>query len=164
MKLDNAKEESIFLNEKLIISQDTHLGKLTITYYMSTGTLHLQGAELIIQLTSKIIQDRYNIILQNEGPSDKEWKGVAIDRSTKKIKKHIEGGSKLCNARIDPHVNLLEEVSDYTKSWKLGMVDRSEPYLHRKQLKEDIGKYIDEWKQVDTDEHTHIPSKLRLHL
>ena len=79
MKLDNAKQESIPQNEKRITCQDTHLGKLTITYYMSTGTLHLQGAEFIIQLTSKIIQDRYNIILQNEGPSDKGWKGVTID-------------------------------------------------------------------------------------
>ena len=170
-KLDTVKQESLLLDEKLIISQDTHLGKLTITYYMSTGTLHLQGADLIIQLTSKIIQDRYNIILQNEGPSDKEWKGVTKDRSNKKIiKNHIKGGSKLCNAKVNPHEckkdNLLEGISGYIKSWKLGKVDRSEPYLHRKQLIEDIGKYIDAWNQEDPDEHIHIyiSSKLRLHL
>ena len=57
---------------------------MTIAYYMSTGTIHLQRAELIIQLTSKIIQDRYDIILQNEGPSGKKWKVVTIDRISKK--------------------------------------------------------------------------------
>ena len=181
-KLDNAKQESTPQNEKLITSQDTHLGKLTITYYMSTGTLHLQGAELIIQLTPKIIQDRYNIILQKEGPSDKGWKGVTKDHDSESMpnlagrnsylsslhrpKRHIKSGSQLCKARINAHVNLLEGISEFAKSWKLGMVDHSEPYLHRKQLIEDIGKYIDAWNQEDPDEHIHIyiSSKLRLHL
>ena len=158
MKLDNKIQISILLNEKLITAQDTHLGKLAITYYMITGTLHLQGAELIIQLTSKIIQDRHSIILQNEGPSDKEWKGATADRSgpesmpilagrnscqcsVNRLKRHIEVGSKLCDSRINPQVNLLVGVSGFAKSWKLGMVDRSEPYLRKKQLNEDISKY-----------------------
>ena len=40
------------------------------------------------------------------------------------------------------------------------MVYHSEPYLRRNQLKEDIGKYIDEWNREDNDEHTHIPYKV----
>ena len=66
-ELESASQKSLLLNEKLIISKDTHLGRLTIAYYMSTGTLHLQGAELIIQLTSKITQGRYDAILQGYG-------------------------------------------------------------------------------------------------
>ena len=77
--------------------------------------------------------------------------GNSYLNSLHRPKRHIESGSQLCKARINPHVDLLGVISEFTKRWKLGKVDRDEPYLHKKQLKEDISKYIDERNQEDPE-------------